>query len=56
MLATPKFSPVSDAIEKGIEKLHKWNKSLDKSDSYFICLGVLTEFSIIQLIFSNFNS
>jgi len=41
MLATPKFSPVSDVIEKGIEKLHKWYKSLNKSDSYFICLGVV---------------
>jgi hypothetical protein len=42
MLDAPKFYPVRDAIEKGLEKLQKWYKSLDQSDSYFICLGVLT--------------
>jgi hypothetical protein len=41
MLATPKFYPVRDAIEMGLEKLQKWYKSLNNIDSYFICLGEL---------------
>jgi hypothetical protein len=44
MLEASKFSPVKDAIKKGLEKLNKWYKSLDKSDSYFICLGELAYF------------
>jgi predicted DNA-binding protein len=39
MLNTPKFYPVRDAIEKGLEEVHKWYKSLNNSDGYFICLG-----------------
>jgi len=48
MLQTLKIFPVSKAIEKGLDKLGKWHKSLDKSDNYFICLGTLAEFSILQ--------
>ena len=44
MVALDKFSPVKDALEKGLEKLHKWYKSLDQSDMYFICLGVSSSF------------
>jgi hypothetical protein len=48
MLETPKFFPVSEAIEKGLDKLRKWYKSLEQSDSYFICLGALAKFLILQ--------
>ncbi|EDR09009.1 uncharacterized protein LACBIDRAFT_326679 [Laccaria bicolor S238N-H82] len=44
MVALDKFSPVKDALEKGLEKLHKWYKSLDQSDTYFICLGASSSF------------
>ena len=45
MLKVERFAPVSDAIEKGLEKLRKWYKKIDESDTYFICLGM--HFSII---------
>jgi hypothetical protein len=48
MLETPKNFPVGEAIEKGLDKLGKWYKSLEQSDSYFICLGALAKFLIIQ--------
>lgn len=44
MVALDKFSPVKDALEKGLEKLRKWYKSLDHSDTYFICLGMFLVF------------
>lgn len=46
MLKVERFAPVSDAIEKGLEKLRKWYKKIDESDTYFICLGM--HFSIIK--------
>jgi hypothetical protein len=46
ILETPKNLPVSEAVEKGLDKLGKWYKSLEQTDSYFICLGVLAKFSI----------
>jgi hypothetical protein len=48
MLETPKFFPVSKAIEKGLDKLGKWYKSLEQSNSYFISLGALAKLSILQ--------
>ena len=46
MVAVDKFLPVKDGLEKGLEKLRKWYKSLDHSDTYFICLGVSSSFCI----------
>ncbi|KIL56257.1 hypothetical protein M378DRAFT_89621, partial [Amanita muscaria Koide BX008] len=34
----PKFSPVCFAIEKGLEKLKKWSKTIHESDTYLTCL------------------
>jgi hypothetical protein len=52
MLETPKFFPVSEAIEKGLDKLGKWYKSLEQSNSYFISLGALAKLSSFQHNFS----
>ena len=46
MYGTPKFVPVADALKCGLEKLQKWYKTIDESDTYFICLG---NFSSITL-------
>ena len=39
MYGTPKFAPVADTLKCGLEKLRKWYKTIDGSDTYFICLG-----------------
>jgi len=39
MANIPKFAPVKQGIEKGLEKLHKWYMATDQTDIYFICLG-----------------
>jgi hypothetical protein len=36
----PKFAPVKNGIEKGLEKLQKWYMATDQTDIYFICLGI----------------
>ncbi|KAF8812653.1 hypothetical protein BYT27DRAFT_7207508 [Phlegmacium glaucopus] len=40
MYDTPKFLPVADALKCGLEKLWKWYKTIDESDTYFICLAL----------------
>ncbi|KAF8812739.1 hypothetical protein BYT27DRAFT_7207572 [Phlegmacium glaucopus] len=40
MYDTPKFLPVADALKCGLEKLCKWYKTIDESDTYFICLAL----------------
>lgn len=35
-----RFGPVSNALEKGLDKLRKWYMSLDETDTNFICLGM----------------
>lgn len=42
MAKQPKFARVKFAIEKGLAKLRKWYMSIDQSDIYFICLGMLS--------------
>jgi hypothetical protein len=39
MVKNPKFTRVKVAIEKGLEKLRKWYRTIDETDVYFICLG-----------------
>ncbi|KAF8814164.1 hypothetical protein BYT27DRAFT_7017642, partial [Phlegmacium glaucopus] len=40
MLNVGKFTPVHDAIKKGLEKLRKWYMRIYESDTYFICLAL----------------
>jgi hypothetical protein len=44
MAASVEFSPISDAIEKGLEKIHKWHKEVKTTNMYFICLGECSSF------------
>ena len=44
MARTPKFAPVRVAIEKGLEKVRKWYKTVNGNDVYFVCLGVCSTF------------
>jgi len=39
MAATPQFSKVRDAINKGLENLAKWYQKTSDTSAYFICLG-----------------
>lgn len=56
MAATPKFSPVQDAIKMGLEKLKKWYRSTDDTDAYFICLGKILDCFCIYTLISIFYS
>ena len=44
MAHTPKFAPVRVAIEKGLEKVRKWYKTVNENDVYFVCLGACSAF------------
>lgn len=39
MVAHPKFTDISDAINAGLENLSKWYWKIDDMNVYFICLG-----------------
>jgi hypothetical protein len=39
LLKLEKKISVHAAIEKGLEKIRKWYRTIDESDTYFICLG-----------------
>jgi len=40
MSLDPAFTAVSDAIDRGLEKINKWHNVVETNHVYFICLGM----------------
>jgi hypothetical protein len=41
MAALPRFSPVHDALQKGLANVAKWYDKTKDTSTYFICLGIV---------------
>jgi hypothetical protein len=48
MAALPRFSPVHDALQKGLANVAKWYDKTKDTSTYFICLGIV--FTSIDLL------
>lgn len=48
MAAQPKYNKISESIDAGLDNLAKWYRTMDDSDTYFVCMGTRIFYTALE--------